>query len=65
MPALPSILKSSFRLAATAVMLSGFARVQHLVIGDIIAGQYGGQSQYLTMQGYVTEVLHPLYRSEK
>lgn len=49
-----SILKPTFRLAAAAIMVSGFTRVGGLAVDLIIQSQYGGHSQYLTMQGCVT-----------
>ncbi|TEB31282.1 hypothetical protein FA13DRAFT_1764169 [Coprinellus micaceus] len=46
-----SLLKPSFRLAAAAIMISGFVRIGNLKIDAFIQSQYGGHSQYLTIQG--------------
>jgi hypothetical protein len=47
------VLKSSLRLVTAAFMVSGYVRVNNLLIGAAISSQYGGHSQYLTIQGYV------------
>ncbi|RXW18876.1 hypothetical protein EST38_g6977 [Candolleomyces aberdarensis] len=51
-----SVLKSSFRLVAAAFMISGYVRVRNLLIDAVISDQYGGHSQYLTMQGLAIAV---------
>ncbi|KAF5324669.1 hypothetical protein D9611_004591 [Ephemerocybe angulata] len=48
---LTSTVKPSFRLAAAAFMISGYVRIGNLMIDAIIQNQYGGHSQYLTIQG--------------
>lgn len=48
-----ALLAPIFEGSAAAVMVNGFMQMQALPINAVMKNQYGGHSQYLTLQGCV------------
>lgn len=53
-----TLLAPIFEGSAAAIMVNGFMQMQALPIDAVMRNQYGGHSQYLTLQGCVGDFVH-------